>query len=101
SHRRHRRMRWSVHSRRAANVYKTIKVIINHVLEQLAGLYSIHGLAADPEHLHLRSLCGNVLEAPSYVIVEPKTCNCHAASVELPQIRCSRCFSRNVPGMAF
>jgi hypothetical protein len=76
-------MRWSVHSRRASNVYKTIKVIIDHVMEQLAGLYSIHGLVTDPEHLHPRSLCGNVLVAPSYVIVELKACNCLAASVDL------------------
>src|SRR5258708_8907403 len=79
----YRRVGGKFHPRCTADVRKTVEIVIDNIVKQLADVYSLHGLIADPQHLRPRSQCGNMLVAPSHFVIDTQACNCFAASVEL------------------
>lgn len=89
-----------VHPCCTSDIDKTVEVVIDNIVKQLAYLYYFHWLIADPQHLRLRPQYGNVL-------VHHLTFHRRARMQLFRRVRravrtrSERHHARTVPGMAF
>src|SRR5439155_17424445 len=67
----------------AANIDRAIEIEVDHVLIELAHQQARHRLVADAQHLRTIADGGDVLVAPTNLVIETQTRNGCAIGVEL------------------